>query len=103
MSRKPPNSVPPRNPRPGASRPDAAAQIDTLRGLVRRYRRTAVAAVLVGEAKATVGFFVIDTGDVLWWANLGWAAALLTGGGYLAAPHLKRLAQLSDPARPPRV
>ncbi len=77
-------------------------EIDTLRRLMRRYRRAAVAAVLAGVAKAATGAVMIDHDGTLWWLNLGWAAAVLAGGGYLAAPHLRRLLELTDPARPAR-
>ena len=76
--------------------------VTTLRGLVRRYRRAAVLAIAAGEIKAVVTLAVTDQGGVAWWANLGWAAILLVGGGYLAEPHVRRLAELADPAGPAR-
>jgi hypothetical protein len=106
MPKKPPTSAPPHASKvKQADRPpehQLAWENDMLRELVRRYRRAAAAAIGAGEVKAVVGMTMTDPGDLLWWVNLGWAAALLAGGGYLVAPHLRRLLELSDPARPPR-
>jgi hypothetical protein len=91
--------------RQGRSRDGATSQrrllvkdLATLRRLVRHYRRAAVLTFLAGEIKAGVTLAITDQGNVAWWANLGWAVVLLVGWGYLAAPRLRRLAELTDPA-----
>jgi hypothetical protein len=59
-----------------------------------------VVDVLLGEIRAGVALALIDGGTVIWWANLAWAAALLAAAGHIAAPHLKRLAELANPHDP---